>query len=216
MTDKGRRLLIVEDEPLMGSLLAETLIAQQFEVRNALNVVEARAAVSLFDPDAILLDISLGEGPSGLDLAHVLSVQRPDIALIFLTRHPDPQAAGVDITELPPGCGFLRKDKVRDTEYLLASINAVMADNPRAARHDLDGEKPLNALGTRHVNILRLMALGYTNEHIGHLNGVSQSTVERWTGEIFRDLGINTTGKVNPRVEAVRRFIAAAGIPERP
>jgi DNA-binding response OmpR family regulator len=77
-----RRLLVVEDEPLMASLLASALTSAGFSVETASDVLEAREAVRNFDPDAVLLDISLGDGPSGLDLAHVLNRQRPDIALI--------------------------------------------------------------------------------------------------------------------------------------
>lgn len=199
----------------MGSLLADALVAHNFEVRNASNVKQARSLVQSFDPDGVLLDISLGDGPSGLDLAHVLAVQRPDIALVFLTRHPDPRTAGMELADLPAGCGFLRKDRVRDTEYLLESINAVMTDRPRDARHDLDEATPLGALSAKHVEILRLLASGYTNEYIAQLKGVAQSTVERWTVEIFRDLDIPTKGDLNPRVEAVRKFVMAAGMPER-
>jgi hypothetical protein len=39
--------------------------------------------------------------------------------------------------------------------------------------------------------------------------------VERWNIEIFRALDINTKGIINPRVEAVRMFVAAAGVPDR-
>lgn len=209
-------MLIVEDEPLMGALLAEVLLANNFEVCHAGNVTEARTAIRTFDPDGILLDIALGDGPSGLDLAHVLAAQRPDIAIIFLTRHPDPLTAGLGMDELPAGCGFLRKDMVRDTGYLLHSIDAVMTDNPRRARHDLDHAKPLSELSAKHIEVLRLMAMGYTNEHIARIKDVAQSTVERWTVEVFRELGIGTKDILNPRVEAVRHFIAAAGIPERP
>lgn len=211
----SRRMLIVEDEPLMASLLAEVLEGHDFVVETAHDVLAARAAVRSFDPDGILLDISLGDGPSGLDLAHVLAMQRPDIALIFLTKHPDPRTAGLDDAELPAGCGFLRKDRVRDTAYLLESIDSVMKEQPRDARHDLDPAKPLGNLSAKHVDVLRLMATGYTNDHIAKIKGSSLSTVERWTAEIFKELGIDTKGVVNPRVEAVRRFIAAAGIPDR-
>lgn len=199
----------------MSSLLADVLLGHDFVVETAPDVLAARAAVRSFDPDAVLLDISLGDGPSGLDLAHVLAKQRPDIALIFLTKHPDPRTAGIESGELPPGCGFLRKDRVRDTAYLLESIDAVMTDQPREARHDLDPAKPLAGLSAKHVEVLRLMATGFTNEHIAKLKGSSLSTVERWTAEIFKELGIDTKGVVNPRVEAVRQFVAAAGIPER-
>ena len=210
-----RRLLVVEDEPLMASLLAQALTVAGFEVETASDVLEARASVREFDPDGVLLDISLGDGPSGLDLAHVLHMQRPDIAIIVLTKYPDPRIAGVTTNELPPNCGFLRKDMVKDTEYLLEAINTVLTDRPKDVRHDLDPSKPLSQLSPKHLDVLRLMATGYTNEFIAQLKGTSQSTVERWSMEIFRALGIDTKGNVNPRVEAARRFIAAAGVPDR-
>jgi DNA-binding NarL/FixJ family response regulator len=208
-------MLIVEDEPLMASLLADLLVGKGFVAETAEDVIEARAAIRNFDPDGILMDISLGDGPSGLDLARVLAVQRPDIAIIFLTKHPDPRTAGIDESDVPAGCGFLRKDRVRDTDYLLESIEAVMADRPRDVRHDMDPSKPLAALSAKHIEVLRMMATGYTNEHIARVKGVAVSTVERWTAEIFKELGIGSKGAMNPRVEAVRQFIAAAGIPDR-
>jgi DNA-binding NarL/FixJ family response regulator len=214
MTD-SRRLLVVEDEPLMSSLLAQALAGAGFVVETAADVLQARAAVRNFDPDGVLLDISLGDGPSGLDLAHVLHAQRPDIALIVLTKYPDPRVAGVTVGDLPPNCGFLRKDLVKDTDYLLEAINAVLTDRPKDVRHDLDPSKPLSQLSPKHLEVLRLMAMGFTNEFIGQTKGASQSTVERWTAEIFRALGIETRGNLNPRVEAVRQFISAAGVPDR-
>ena len=211
----SRRLVVVEDEALMASLLAQALTAAGFAVQTAADVLEARAAIRAFDPDAVLLDISLGDGPSGLDLAHVLHAQRPDIALVVLTKYPDPKLAGVSLGDLPPNCGFLRKDLVKDTEYLLEAINAVLTDRPKDVRHDMDPAKPLAQLTPKQVEVLRLIATGYTNDHIAQVKGASQSTVERWSAEIFRALGIDTKGIVNPRVEAVRQFIAAAGIPDR-
>lgn len=212
---EGRRLLVVEDEPLMASLLAQVLTSAGFEVGVSADVLDARASVRTFDPDAVLLDINLGDGPSGLDLAHVLHEQRPDIAIIVLTKYPDPRVAGVAKGDLPPGCGFLRKDMVKDTDYLLGAINAVLSDQSTDARHDLEEAKPLAQLTAKQLEVLRLMAMGYTNEYIAQLKGASRSTVERWSVEIFKALGIDTRGKVNPRVEATRQFIAAAGVPDR-
>ena len=210
-----RRLLVVEDEPLMASLLASALTSAGFSVETACDVLAARGAVRNFDPDAVLLDISLGDGPSGLDLAHVLHRQRPDIALIILTKFPDPRTAGVETTMMPPNCGFLRKDRVRDTEYLLESIEAALNDRTNEVRQDNEGTHPLAPLSAKHLEVLRLMSTGYTNEYIAKLKDASQSTVERWNIEIFRALEINTKGNINPRVEAVRMFVSAAGVPDR-
>ena len=60
------------------------------------------------------------------------------------------------------------------------------------------------------------MALGYTNDAIARESGLALSSVERWVVGIFKDMGIDSRGDVNPRVEAVRRYVAVAGIPERP
>lgn len=210
-----RRLLVVEDEPLMASLLASALTTAGFNVDIANDVLEARESVRNFDPDCVLLDISLGDGPSGLDLAHVLDRQRPDIALIILTKYPDPRTAGVETSMIPARCGFLRKDRVRDTDYLLESIETALADRGGEIRNDTDAAHPLAGLSAKHLDVLRLIATGYTNEHIATLKDSSQSTVERWVVEIFRALNIDTKGSLNPRVEAVRRFISAAGVPDR-
>lgn len=215
MTD-ARRLLVVEDEALTASLLATALGSAGFEVTTAGDVLQARSAIRSFDPDVVLLDISLGDGPSGLDLAHSLHLQRPDIAILILTRYPDPRVAGVPVEELPPQCGFLRKDLVADTDYLLEAINAVLADREKDVRHDKDPSRPLAQLSQKHIEVLRLMASGYTNEFIARAKSASPSTVERWTVEIYRALGIPMKGDLNPRVEAIRQFIAAGGIPERP
>jgi DNA-binding NarL/FixJ family response regulator len=215
MPGKGRRLLVVEDEPLMANLLADALRINNFQVSIAADVLEARTVVNSFDPDAALIDISLGDGPSGLDLAHLLSVQRPDIALIILTKHANSRSAGVNAAELPDNCGFLRKDKVRDTDYLLSKIETVLSDNADRVRHDRESTDPLAALSAKQLNVLRLMAMGYTNEFIAQHSESSLSSVERWVMQIFRALDIDTRGNINPRVEAVRTFIASSSLPER-
>jgi len=215
MPGKGRRLLVVEDEALTASLLAEALTAHGFAVQTAADVLEARRAVKDFDPDAALIDISLGVGPSGLDLAHALSKQRPDIALLILTKHADPRMSGDNAPAVPDNCGFLRKDKIRDTEYLLEQLESVLGDAAADVRHDLVEPSPLSALTPRQLEVLRLMAMGYTNEFIAQYTQSSVSSVERWVMQIFRALGVNTNANVNPRVEAVRIFGMASGLPER-
>jgi DNA-binding NarL/FixJ family response regulator len=213
MPGAGRRLLVVEDEPLMASLLADALTVHGFRVEVAADVLAARAAVKEFDPDAALIDISLGDGPSGLDLAHVLSKQRPDIALLILTKHADPRAAGVG--DVPEGCGFLRKDKVRDTEYLLAKLESVLSDKAHEVRDDRDQANPLAVLTPKQLEVLRLMSMGYTNDFIAQYTESSLSSVERWIMNIFRALGIDTRGSLNPRVEAVRIFVSCSSLPDR-
>lgn len=210
-----RRLLLVEDEPLVSTLLSDVLTGEGFSVVAVPDVVSARREVRDFDPDCVLIDISLGPGPTGADLAFAIHAERPDIALLFLTRHPDLRTAGIAESDVPATAGFVRKDRVSDKGYLVEAIEQVLSDSPRAVRDDADPARPLGNLSERQLEVLRLMALGYTNEAIARLKGAGLSTVERWIAGIFRDMGIDNRTDVNPRVEAVRRYVAVVGIPDR-
>ena len=73
--DKRPRMLIVEDEPDMNSLLAEVLTAYGYDPVRASDVEEALAAIARETPDALLLDLML-PGRSGLELCRQLKTSR--------------------------------------------------------------------------------------------------------------------------------------------
>jgi DNA-binding NarL/FixJ family response regulator len=154
-----------------------------FLVRTATDVSQARREIDAFDPDMLLLDVSLGEGPTGVHLAHAIRLSRPDIAILVFTSQADVASANNDGLGLPPGVGLLRKHLVSNQAYLIES------------------------------RTLRLLAEGYDNDEIARRCGVSRKTVERWIEQVYRDLGIETKGLLNPRVAAARRFFLSVGIP---
>ena len=215
MTGKlPRRLMVVEDEPLMASLLADTLRAAGFEVATAGTVKEARALVEKFDPDMALLDIALGNGPTGVHLAHALSVSRPDISLLFLTRHADAESASSEGLALPPNVGFLRKHMVSDTALLLDAIEKVFAERAAEVRHVGSPGQGIDGLPPQGMRVLRLLAEGHSNAEIAVRSGMSVKSVERWIDAIYRELEIEKSEGLNRRVEAARRYYLAVGIPE--
>jgi len=208
-----RRVLIVEDEPLMSSLLADVLTGYGFAVQTAADVSAARRAIDAFDPDMLLLDVSLGDGPTGLHLAHAMRLSRPDIAILVFTRHTDLASATNDGLGLPPGVGFLRKHLVSDEAYLIEAMEKVLREHVDPVTEHSVGEDAFAFLGASGSRTLRLLAEGYDNEEIARRCGVSRKTVERWIEQVYRDLGIDTKGTLNPRVAAVRRFFFAVGVP---
>lgn len=211
-----RRILVVDDEPMVTALLASVLTSAGFVTATAADAVEMNQQLDAFDPDAVLLDISLGDGPSGLDLGHALSVRRPDIAVLYLSRYPDPRLAAGGRERVPAGIGYLHKDRIDDVDYLLASIDAVLRGHPETVDHAFTGDEGLAALTPKLADVLRLLALGYTNEFIARTKAVALGTVERWNNEIFEALGIVKDADTNRRVEAVRRYVATVGLPPKP
>lgn len=208
-----RRVLIVEDEPLMSSLLAEVLTGHGFNVRTAADVSHARQEIDDFDPDMLLLDVSLGDGPNGIHLAHAMRLSRPDIAILVFTRHTDIASATNDGLELPPGVGFLRKHLVSDQAYLIEAMEKVLREQEDLVTEEQKTGDTFAFLGANGSRTLRLIAEGFDNEEIARRCGVSRKTVERWIEQMYRDLGIDTKGLLNPRVAAARRFFFAVGVP---
>lgn len=82
----GLKILAVDDEPLVLTLLSETLKAQGYEVTTATDAASAKRACTNFDPDLAILDVDLGSGPDGFDLATSLRHSSPTLAIIFLTN----------------------------------------------------------------------------------------------------------------------------------
>lgn len=197
----------------MASLLADVLTGHGFEVRTAAEVSAARRAIDAFDPDMLLLDVSLGEGPTGIHLAHAMRLSRPDIAILVFTRHTDIASATTDGLALPPGVGFLRKHLVSDQAYLIEAMEKVLGEQDNVVTEEKGAEDVFAFLGSSGSRALRLLAEGYDNEEIARRCGVSRKTVERWIEQIYRDLGIDTRGTLNPRVAAARRFFFAVGVP---
>lgn len=199
----------------MASLLEGSLTNAGFIVTAAADVESGRRAVDTFDPDIVLLDISLGDGPTGVHLAHALRKTRPDIAVLILTKHPDAKSASREGLDLPPNVGFLRKHLVNDVTYLIDAIEKVLADQPQDVRQDETIDRAGLGLESKAMTVLELLAHGYNNAEIAQRCDLSTKSVERWIDRIYRDLGINTKGIKNPRVEAARRYYLFAGISER-
>ena len=75
-------ILVVDDEPQIRKLLSTGLGGYGHEVIAAGNATEALALAAQRRPDAVVLDVNLGQGPDGLEvcrlsLIHISEPTRP-------------------------------------------------------------------------------------------------------------------------------------------
>lgn len=216
MSVDRRRVIVVEDEPLMAAMLADVLIGHGFDVETAADVPAARQQIDAFDPDMLLLDVSLGDGPTGIHLAHAMRIARPDIAILVFTRHTDIASATTEGLDLPPGVGLLRKHLVTDEGYLIEAMERVLNERPELVGAEPSDSDVFAFLGPHGSRVIRLLAEGYDNDEIARRCAVSRKSVERWIEQLYRDLGIDTKGPLNPRVAAARRYFLSVGVPGSP
>lgn len=216
MVTPKRTVLIVEDDKLFGSLLVAMLSQAGFVPRLAENVTHARAELKSFDPDIALLDINLGEGPSGIQLGHSISLTHPGVGIVFLTRYHDLTASGINRNQLPAGCAVVGKERLSDSSELLAAIDSVLSTKAVPIRHDQGEASELGKLTTNQRQILHLVAAGWTNAAIAHSRAITPRSVERTLQSLAKTLSISSSGDLNTRIELTRRYLQHTGFEPGP
>jgi DNA-binding NarL/FixJ family response regulator len=201
---------------MMRGLLTESLESAGFRV---VAMASARNAIKEFDrvdPDALVVDIELGDRPNGIDLAVMLRAQAPYLGVVFLTNYPS-----IDHVEggfQPPlGASFLHKGTLGSSSVLAAAIEASLDDaaepvTVNAAPH----EHEFGSLSAQQMAVLRLIAEGCSNAEIAERRGITVRSAERLVSRTFTSLGIDDDARVNPRVAATRMYVRAFGVPEAP
>lgn len=207
-----RSVLVVEDDALLRELLAVALERHGFSVDTAASASDAKRSFSRGDHDALVLDINLGPGPNGFDLAEVLRQQAPHVAIVFLTNVPDPRFVGRAPEDVPKGVAYLRKSSLGDVDALIVALDsALRGSGIDGLRQDRDPERPLASLTRKQIAVLSLVAAGKSNAQIAEDRGVSVKAIEDTISRAAQALGIDTQEEGNLRVAAARRFLAATG-----
>jgi two-component system response regulator NreC len=197
------RLLIVDDHQLVRSGLRRLLEAEKdFEVEDeAGTAYDAVRLARLHKPDVILLDIVM-PGGSGLDAIPEILQAAPNTNVLALSMQDDPSyvrhafAAGAK--------GYVLKEAA--DEELLAAIREV-ANGGNYVDHQLGSrlaayeassaaEKEADPLSDREREVLRLLALGYTNQEISKQLYISVRTAETHRARIMQKLRLTTRAEL--------------------
>lgn len=210
----NQKLLVVEDNTFMRALISDLLVSLGFEVEAVESASAAVKAAARFDPDAAILDVELGAGPNGFDLARILRESAPEIGLVFLTNIPEPKTIGVDNRSIPKDAAYLVKDSVGDIDLLLKAIKASMRGRVgQELRHDRDVHS-LSNLSRSQLDLLHLAALGLSNTEIAARRGTTVRAVENLFKRAIDSAGIEVGPGEHGRVLAVRKYIETVVLPK--
>ena len=204
-----RSVVIVEDDSFMRSLLAEYLEKAGFLVSTASSAADARRQINAVDPDAVVIDIDLGPGQSGLDVAAALNTEANEVGIVFLTNYSDPRFAGEELTRVHPKAAYLNKHMIEDSSTLLLALNAVLVERDvEAYRYDKRTDRPMARLSASQIQALRLLADGKTNQQIAEARQRSIDATESLITRTLASLGLDSNADINARVSAAKEFFA--------
>ena len=212
LSSVGATVLLVDDHQFTRVTLGNALAARGLHVHA---VASAREALAWLDTaprvEVALLDLDLGTGPTGLDLAVELRRRIPAIGIVLLTSYRDPRLAGRDLPPLPVGGVYLCKDEIEDLELVIEII--VMARHlPLARRPEHGIAAHANALTDMQVDVLIALASGATTAQIAKDRGVSEGAIEKTIARICERLDLPRDNQTNQRVQLVNAFNEMRGV----
>jgi DNA-binding NarL/FixJ family response regulator len=214
------RMVLAEDNALLRGGL-ERLFAEFSDIEvlgAAADHDEALALVYELEPDVLVTDIRMP--PTGTDeglrLAQLLGDERPEVGIVVLSHHVEPDYAVRLLQAGTARRAYLLKDRVGDPEELHRAVVAVAAGgsliDPMVVEALVQARSTerseLEFLTQREGEVLAVMATGRNNRAIAEKLMISERAVEKHCSSIFVKLGAAEEPDANRRVAAVLKFLA--------
>jgi two-component system response regulator NreC len=207
--DSPVRVLIVDDHAVVRTGI-RLLLNREPDIEPVGEASSGREAIleaRSLKPDVILMDVVMPDG-NGLEAIPALLKERPETKILILSMQDDPRyvreafAAGASGYVLKEAADVEVVAAVRDVarggRYVHPELGArlIAADADAARRANED------PLSDREREVLRLLALGHTNQEIAKQLYISVRTAETHRAHIMQKLHLSS------RAELVRYAIA--------
>ena len=171
----------------------------------------AKLLIQRHQPDVAVLDIQMPRA-TGIDVARWVRATLPSVGVLVLTAYDDdPYVMAV----LQAGAnGYMLKtaapaeliQAVRDVYAGKSALDAAITQKLMAHLFHKPGALEIEELTQREMDVLQLVARGYTNKAIGVQLGISDRTVQGHLAHIFGKL------QASSRTEAVMRAVSLGWI----
>ncbi|MEQ8336470.1 MAG: response regulator transcription factor [Cyclobacteriaceae bacterium] len=198
------KIILVEDHPMVRIGLKSLLSGSEHIdiIGEASNGVEAIELIEKDPPEIVLSDISMPQ-MNGLSLAKHIQDNHPDIKVLLLTIHMEPEyiIEGFDAGIM----GYLPKDSSQEElieaietiytggKYMSQKVSEIIAQ--RLIRKD-PFQKPNTKLTPREKKILEMLVEGDRNKEIAEKLSISVRTVDTHRTNIMRKLDVNNTAEL--------------------
>lgn len=169
-------------------------------------------------PDVAVVDIRMPPTfrTEGIEAAHRIRKDHPNMGVVILSNHADPEYALELLSAGANGFAYLLKERLGEPDHLAAAVWEVAKGGSVLDPKVVDGllvaqrrraRSRIHGLTPREDEVLQMMATGRTNAAIAEALVLSERAVEKHINSVFRKLGLSDSLDINHRVAAVLFFL---------
>ena len=208
------KLLLVEDDQIILTMMSKAVEAEGFKILGAAtDVVTAMESFKKNQPDVAILDIHLGAGPTGIDLANKIRKINHRVAIVFCTSYKDIRFIKNESHYYPPHTVLLKKSDIVNLDKISNAIHEALelVRDADETKPDQLSEKFYKNLTNLEIELLAMVASGVSNKNIAKERGISTKSCENAIARLAKKLDIPATENNNQRVLMTRKYFELSG-----
>ena len=177
-----KKILILEDDIIVGIDLQEVLIANGYTISLVHNYEQALAEAKKFKPHLAICDINLGKGLTGIDFVKDVYIILPKLEIIYVTAFSNKQM--MDDVATTNSLNYIVKPW--NEEQIKVSVKLAFD----YIEKKYDKEDLLKGLSLTEYKIIELISKQKKSKEISELLFISEKTVRNHRYNIIKKLNI--------------------------
>lgn len=199
----GHRILHVEDDTFSRTIVNTLLTGCGYTVESVDSAAAAIELLPTFDPHAVLLDLDLGAGPSGLDVVRYVTTDMPWVAIVIMTGHRSPLLVDPTFNPVAHDFNYVVKADVTSAQMIDSAIQSALMGKKFA----VDRQGDVVVITQAQAHVLQMMAAGKSNQEIADDRGTSLRAAEGMIQRTLEALGFGDLDSTYGRAKAIRMYL---------
>lgn len=186
MADITPIVFVADDDVSVRQLLQRMIRCEGWQPRAFASAQEFFAWPRALVPSCLILDVSLA-GLDGLDVQKRVSIERPEMPIIFITGHGDVRTT---VQAMKAGAFEFLTKPFRD-DVMLSAIREALECSHVALGHEAEMSVLRDcyaSLSPRERQVMRLVVSGLLNKQVGGELGISEITVKAHRGQVMQKM----------------------------
>jgi DNA-binding NarL/FixJ family response regulator len=213
MTNKTLSVNLVENNELLLLLVSNLIKTYPVDLLNSSSTYGAALkAFNQKNSDVVILDLDLGEGPSGYDLAVMMRQLKSNLGIVFYSSFNDERFIINGNNQRLTNYVFLRKSEIINNNAIynaiLQSIEILEEENKFRKKEVTAFYKNFN---DREIELMAHVAAGFSNKKIASIFKIEIKSCENAISRLAKKLNLPQEDLSNQRIMITRKYLQLCG-----